>query len=160
MRPEICFKFLYIDVTSLEKSFLSSILHVLLRSLKFFRSRFYFSSLMINSEAGSHTALWVLHLVLNIVLESFLVMVQHDLVVQQVFELLCCEFVIFKVEIVGIELVSYWLVFGVVELLQKGMFESLGNCDAFRRINDKHFLQQVYRNWIVVCEKLIHGLNF
>ena len=160
MRSEICFTFLYIDVTSLEKSFLSSILHVLLRSLKFFGSCLHLSSLMIDSEAGAHTALWVLHFVLNIVLESFLVMVQHDLVVQQVFELLSCEFVIFKVEIVRIELVGYWLVLGVVELLQKGMFECLSNCDAFRRINDKHFLEQVDRDWIVVCEKLVQGLNF
>ena len=88
----------------------------LLRGVELLGSRLLWPALVIDAEASADTALRIGPFVFNIVFEKLLIMVKHDFVVEQVFELLRAQFVVFEVKVVGVEFVCYWLIFWVVEL--------------------------------------------
>ena len=43
---------------------------------------------MVDAKASAYTTLWVLHFVVNILVEKCLVMIKHNFVVEQVLQLL------------------------------------------------------------------------
>ena len=134
-----------------------------LYSYRFFHSSnsiFLCSPLVSDSETFSNATQWVLHLVVDILFKQLLIVVEHNFVVQQVFQLFCAKLVVFKVEIIRIQLFRFRFILRIMEFLKERMFKCFLDCNSFFRINHKHLFQKINCQWIVVCKKLIKRLNF
>lgn len=115
--------------------------------------------LLSKAESQSYAALRVHHSILDVLVKQSFIVVQLDLVVEQVHELVRSQVIELKVEIVGVKRICNRLVFRVMKLGEKWMFQCLLDRYSFLGCYDKHFLQEIKRQRVVVCEQFFECLD-
>lgn len=111
------------------------------------------------AKPDADATFWILHAILNVAVQERLVVIQHDLIVEQIHELVSRQVIQLEVEVVCVQRVCYRLILRVVELGEKGVFEGLLDCDTLLRCNHEHLPEQVQGEWVVVCEQFVKLLE-
>lgn len=102
--------------------------------LSFLKLLFY-SVLSIPLEKNSFR---IVSFVLEILLDTFFIMVEHNFFKDQIFIIIFFQTVKFKVKVESANWITCWLIIREMELTHVGMLKSLLNSDSFSRVKGKH----------------------
>lgn len=126
-------------------------------AVKSFLELLFYSILAISFVKNS---LWVFLLILHILLDSSLVMVEHDFFVDEIFIVLFFKTIDFKVEVKCTHIFGCWLVIWEVKLTHIGMLKSFIHSDSLHGVEGQHLFDKVNGIWVRSLENSCKVFSF